>query len=136
MNEHRRARAPKDAWGPTTKDQGIEHLARVVHGVGPMATTIGSWLEAWPAWLHAHRVPAWELMQLVALAAAYAWFAARTRDAPRLRPCLLIGFLAALVGSIALGAALRIPTWIASGFRTAPFEGGFMAYGALVGLFV
>jgi phosphatidylglycerol:prolipoprotein diacylglycerol transferase len=83
-------------------------------------------------------LPGWGVMQIAAVAAAFALFVKRTPgDLARLRICLLIGFAGAAFGAAALGMAIRIPAWVRSGFETrALVRGGIMAYGALVGLSV
>jgi len=92
---------------------------------------------------------AWLDLQILAMAATFAWFAWRTRgprtripdprerdpERSRLRLCLAIAFIGAGIGAMGLGVVLRLPAWVSSGFRTSLMaHGDIMAYGALLGL--
>jgi phosphatidylglycerol:prolipoprotein diacylglycerol transferase len=93
---------------------------------------VSTWIES----IHAHQVPAWALLQCVAIVSMVAFFVWRTRSGDRrLRPLLLLALPGAGVGALTLGLLLRIPAWVASGFDTKHLFGlGVMAYGALLGL--
>lgn len=98
---------------------------------------MGAWLEALHAGATSARwLPAWGLMQLAAMAAAFAWFWVRTRGPfARLRACLLGGYIGAGLGAAALGVLVRVPAWVRSGFDgRVLLHSGIMAYGALIGL--
>jgi phosphatidylglycerol:prolipoprotein diacylglycerol transferase len=83
-------------------------------------------------------LPGWAVLQVIAMAAAFAWFWRRTPgDLARLRICLLVGLAGAAAGAALFGMAIRIPAWVRSGFELrALVRGGIMAYGALGGLSV
>jgi prolipoprotein diacylglyceryltransferase len=77
----------------------------------------------------------WAALQLAAMLAAFVWFLRRSRDLPRARLCMLVGYAGAAVGSIVLGPILALPAWVASGLSsTFPWRGQVMSYGALGGL--
>lgn len=83
-------------------------------------------------------LPAWIVLQVAAVASAFAGFARRTPgELAGLRRCLLGAFAGAAAGAVAFGVAIRVPAWVRSGFAlSALARGGIMAYGALIGLSV
>jgi phosphatidylglycerol---prolipoprotein diacylglyceryl transferase len=77
----------------------------------------------------------WAALQVAALLCAAALFTATAGPARRrLLPLLLPGFVGALLGAVGLGTVLRVPAWIAAGFRGSPVSSEVLAYGGLVGL--
>jgi phosphatidylglycerol:prolipoprotein diacylglycerol transferase len=78
----------------------------------------------------------WGIFQIVAVLAAFAWFARRAQDnRGKLCACLAIAFAGAAAGAVLLGLAAKLPEWVRSGFDLRVFaRAGIMAYGALAGL--
>src|SRR5262245_44745059 len=67
---------------------------------GLMASTDVAPLDVAVLWARQTGLPIWELLQLLAIVAAYACFVVRTSDAKQLRPCLVVGFGGAIVGAV------------------------------------
>jgi len=74
-------------------------------------------------------LPAWAVMQAIAVATAFAWFTKRTTARPGLRLCLAVAFAGAAVGAYGLGTSWRWHLGHDHGVRPAA-----MGFGALLGL--